>query len=111
MKRIRTPEQIAAEIDKLKAEARTAERRRGAALKRIVTDMRVHDISLAEIRAAIGQTPVAAARKRAKPVAKRPTVRYRDRDGNTWSGRGRPPRWLTDAEARGEQREAYAVRK
>ena len=35
MKRIRTPEQIATEIDKLKAEARTAERRRGAALKRI----------------------------------------------------------------------------
>lgn len=111
MKRIRTPEQIAAEIDKLKAEARTAERRRAAALKRIVADLRTHDLSLADVRAALGQKPAAAPRERARQAAKRTAVRYRDREGHTWSGRGRPPRWLTEAEAGGASRESFAVRK
>lgn len=109
MKRIRTPEQIAAEIDRLKAEARTVERRRGAALKRIVADLRTHDLSLADVRAALGQTP--ASRPSRGGARKTATVRYRDRAGNTWSGRGRPPRWLTDAEAGGASRESFAVKK
>jgi DNA-binding protein H-NS len=37
-------------------------------------------------------------------------AKYRDpATGSTWTGRGRAPRWLTDAEARGARREQFAV--
>lgn len=108
MKRIRTPEDIAAEIERLKAEARRIERSRAAAVKRIVADLRAHDISFAELRAAVGATPERPKRRTAPPK-RRPAVRYRDRHGNTWSGRGRPPRWLVEAEAKGASRESFAV--
>jgi DNA-binding protein H-NS len=36
-------------------------------------------------------------------------VKYRDGE-NTWTGRGRPPRWLAAKIAAGARREDYAVR-
>lgn len=37
-------------------------------------------------------------------------AKYRDpASGSTWTGRGRAPRWLTDAEARGSKREQFLV--
>jgi DNA-binding protein H-NS len=29
--------------------------------------------------------------------------------GETWSGRGRPPRWLAEAEAQGKSRDAFLI--
>ena len=36
-------------------------------------------------------------------------IKYRDRGGNTWTGRGTKPRWLTAAIAEGEKVEDFAV--
>jgi DNA-binding protein H-NS len=36
-------------------------------------------------------------------------VKYRGPNGETWSGRGRPARWLAELEARGHKREEYDV--
>ena len=37
-------------------------------------------------------------------------VRYRDPDtGGTWTGNGRIPRWMKEAEARGRNREEFTV--
>jgi DNA-binding protein H-NS len=36
-------------------------------------------------------------------------VKFRDEAGNTWSGRGKTPRWLADAEKAGKKREQFAV--
>jgi DNA-binding protein H-NS len=36
-------------------------------------------------------------------------VKYRGPNGETWSGRGLAPRWLTDLEAKGKKRETYLV--
>ena len=43
--------------------------------------------------------------------AARPTgVKYRNpKTGETWSGRGRPARWITELEAKGQKREKFAV--
>lgn len=36
--------------------------------------------------------------------------KYRDpQTGTTWTGRGRAPRWVTDAEARGVKRESFLI--
>ncbi len=36
-------------------------------------------------------------------------VVYRSPQGETWSGRGRPPRWIVALEAKGHKREKYRV--
>lgn len=35
--------------------------------------------------------------------------KYRDSSGNTWTGRGKPPRWLAAAEATGLNRADYLI--
>ena len=36
-------------------------------------------------------------------------IKYRDEKGNTWTGRGKTPRWLVEAEKLGKTREQFAV--
>jgi DNA-binding protein H-NS len=36
-------------------------------------------------------------------------IKYRDDKGNTWSGRGKTPRWLVTAEKTGKGRDAFKV--
>lgn len=36
-------------------------------------------------------------------------VKFRDARGNTWTGRGKTPRWLAEAEAAGTSRETFKV--
>jgi DNA-binding protein H-NS len=38
------------------------------------------------------------------------TPRYRGPSGETWSGRGRQPRWLTELEATGHQKEEFRIK-
>jgi DNA-binding protein H-NS len=53
----------------------------------------------------------ATGRRGRKPArAKAPTdVKFRSPQGETWSGRGRPPRWIVDLEAKGQKRDKYRV--
>lgn len=60
-------------------------------------------------------TPPAAVKK-AAPVVKiaggkgtGATVKYRGPNGEEWSGRGRPARWITELEAKGKKRADYAA--
>lgn len=39
----------------------------------------------------------------------RSEVRYRNLSGQTWTGRGKPPRWVTDCIQRGESLESLRV--
>jgi DNA-binding protein H-NS len=39
----------------------------------------------------------------------RVAVKYRDKNGNTWTGRGRPARWLVEAEKAGKKRASFLV--
>jgi DNA-binding protein H-NS len=36
-------------------------------------------------------------------------IKYRDDKGNTWTGRGKTPRWLAEAEKAGKNREAFKI--
>lgn len=46
-----------------------------------------------------------------RPAKRRAAARYEGPNGETWSGFGRAPRWLTDLEAAGKSRESYVVAK
>ena len=48
--------------------------------------------------------------RRAHPLAGRKVaVKYRGPQGETWTGRGLAPRWLTALESKGKKRTSYAV--
>jgi DNA-binding protein H-NS len=42
---------------------------------------------------------------------RRVAIKYRDRHGNTWAGRGAQPRWMTEAIKAGAKREDFLVDK
>jgi DNA-binding protein H-NS len=50
-----------------------------------------------------GKTP-------AKKASRKVAVRYRDNAGNTWTGRGKRPGWLTQALASGKSVDDFLIR-
>jgi DNA-binding protein H-NS len=57
-------------------------------------------------KVAVKQTATSQSAAKGKKVA----VRYRDADGNTWTGRGSQPRWLRTAVENGMNLEDFAVK-
>jgi DNA-binding protein H-NS len=50
-------------------------------------------------------------RRAAHPLkGKKAPVKYRGPSGETWSGRGLAPRWLSELEAKGKKRESYLIK-
>lgn len=49
-------------------------------------------------------------RKAAKAPGKKIPPKYINEDGETWTGQGRPPRWITDAQAAGRDINEFKVR-
>jgi len=104
---------IAKEISKLKKKAEALQmRRRKPVLTDIVRSMREYDITPEDIAAAFGKPTaklrigikrVIAAKKVVEPKFRHPQT------GATWTGRGKPPRWLTDAEAAGTPRQTFLI--
>jgi|1185.fasta_scaffold106810_2 DNA-binding protein H-NS len=63
-------------------------------------------ISLADL-AGLGGRKQAGGTKATRSAA---VAKYRNsKTGETWSGRGRPPRWISDLEAKGRKRQEFAV--
>jgi len=116
----RSYEAIRKQIEKLEAQARkleeAAEQKKKQAVAQVVALMKKLGVSLEDMtgarprrtRAAKGGAKKRAAKKGAtrKPVA----PKYRNaKTGETWSGRGRTPRWLAALEAQGKSRDDYRV--
>ena len=59
----------------------------------------------------VGQGPAKATTGKANTDSARKSsaAKYKGPNGEIWSGRGRPARWLTDLEATGRKREEFAV--
>ena len=76
------------------------------AVKAILAMMAKHDVSLGELRAAL-QGGAARKTRVKKPVA----AKFKDpQSGKTWSGRGRTPGWLSEAETAGKQRHDFLIK-
>lgn len=114
---------IEKEINKLQKRSEVLQtKRRKPVIASIVASMREYDIAPEEIAAAFGSAKAAvkgvARRGAAKKVgaasapAKRPVApKYRHpASGDTWSGRGKAPRWLVAAEASGENRTDFLIK-
>ncbi|CAB3840948.1 H-NS histone family protein [Achromobacter mucicolens] len=87
---------------------------RAAALQKIIRQMRDFQISPEDIQAAYAQKKAARLkRKTAQGKGDSRSVvapKYRHPEsGDTWSGRGRAPRWLAAAERAGASREHFLI--
>ena len=111
----KTLAKLTAQIQALQLRAETLRANgRASAVQKIVAQMHEFQISPSDIQAACGATK--SARSKRKKVVERTESRrpvapkYRHPEsGDTWSGRGRAPRWLTAAEKDGASREQFRI--
>lgn len=113
---------IEKEINKLQKKAEVLQtKRRKPVITSIINSMREYDITPEEIIAAYGAgkpARAAGARRkagapaRAAGASKRAVApKYRHpQTGETWSGRGKAPRWLAAEEASGATRESFLIK-
>jgi DNA-binding protein H-NS len=109
-----TLQTIQKRIDALLLQAKRLKRKKTPVLRQIVNLMRAHSISLDEIRAALtgGRKRKSTARKKARRPTRKVAAMYRNpKTGETWSGRGRPARWLAAAEKAGKKRTEFLIKK
>lgn len=106
---------IETQIRKLQARAQALrDKDRKPVIAAIAKQMKAHDISIAEITAALNSKTRGPARGAAKSGAAKPRSKvepkFRNPDtGDTWSGRGRTPRWIVEAEQAGTDRSTFAI--
>ncbi|GMV01817.1 MAG: H-NS histone family protein [Burkholderiaceae bacterium] len=116
----RSYEALRKQIEKLEAQARrlesAAEQKKKQAVAQVVALMKKLGVSLEDMAGARPRRARAAkgaAKKRGakKSAAKKPVAaKFRNgKTGETWSGRGRTPRWLAALEAQGKSRDDYRV--
>ncbi|MFV0283636.1 MAG: H-NS family nucleoid-associated regulatory protein [Castellaniella sp.] len=103
------------EMAKLQKRIQTLQtKQRKPKIAAIVRSMREYDITLEEVSAAFnrkapGRKP--AAPRKTSATAKRvvaPKYRHPETQA-TWTGRGKAPRWISEAEAAGTPRETFLI--
>lgn len=104
---------IEKEISRLQKKAEALQnKRRKPVIASIVSSMREYNITPEEIATAFNtaKTPRKTGRRQTVP-SKRPVApKYRHpKTGETWSGRGKAPRWLAAEEAAGKSRESFLI--
>lgn len=93
------------------AEAKRAEKQEGAKTA-LIEEMTAKAAQLGlSLDALIGKqtAPRTNVRKPRADTGKPVAVKFRGPDDATWSGRGRMPKWLTEAIERGKSKEDFAV--
>ena len=110
--------QIQKQIAKLEQEADGIRKREvGSVIARMKEAIAFYGITAAELGLAggtRGRKPAGAApaKKRGRPAGKKARagkIKFRDEQGNTWTGHGRRPKWYTDAIAAGKTPEQLAA--
>ncbi|HUH40224.1 MAG TPA: H-NS histone family protein [Castellaniella sp.] len=105
------------EINKLQKQMQSLQnKQRAPVIASIVRSMREYDITLEEVTTAFnrrrgGRPATGTARKTAPTAAKRvipPKYRHPQTQA-TWTGRGKAPRWITEAEAQGQTRDSFLI--
>ena len=109
---------LKARIAALQKQLTAAEDSKGPAVRKVRALMKKLGVTVADLT----ETPAAKAAKsgqgRGRPkkwaaapkksAAKIP-VKYRDNNGNAWTGRGKTPKWIVEAETGGKTRESFRV--
>ncbi len=104
---------IEKEIQRLQKQAEALKaKQRAPIIKSIIRDMRDYQITPDEIIAAFNSKPGKTAKVSEDRIKKSVAPKYENpQTGDTWTGRGKPPRWITDAETSGTSRDHFLIDK
>jgi len=112
---------IQTQIQKLQKQASEIKAREfDTTVRDILAKMEAFGISIKDLQAASSKPkgrgrPASKAKAVAKSGAKRKTAgtvvaaKYKGPNGETWSGRGLTPRWLSSLIAQGQSKESFAI--
>jgi len=107
-------EALKAKIAALQKQLVVAENNKAPAIRKVRALMKKLGVTVADL----AEKPAAQKNRKATPKGGRRTgqkaghkipVKYRDADGNAWTGRGKTPKWLVEAEKQGQARESFRV--
>lgn len=103
---INEKQEIEKQINKLKRKMRTLHsRQRRPVITSIIRSMIEYEITPEEIAQAYERRSKSSKSKSTAPA------RFKNPEtGDTWTGRGRPPRWIVDAESKGQHREQFLIK-
>jgi len=102
-------EKIEKEIQKLQRKMRSIKtRQRRPVMNTIVRSMIEYEITPAEIERLYNRQ---IERAKAGGTSKLPPRYKNPETGVTWGGRGRPPKWIVEAEAQGRSRDEFLIEK
>lgn len=101
----RSLKMIRKRIKTLRAQATRIEWKSTEGIRAAAKVISKYNLSLDDLKQAM------AAKGRGSPLAgHKVPVKFRDKDGNTWTGRGRPPLWLVAYEKSGRKRDSLLVK-
>jgi DNA-binding protein H-NS len=92
-------------ITALQKQLAAAENSKAPAVRQVKALMKKLGVSVADLADPLAEKRVKGVKKTSQKVA----VKYRDANGNTWTGRGKTPRWIADTEKAGKRREEYLI--
>ena len=112
---------LKARIDQLQKQLAAAEAHKAPAIKKVRALMKKLGVSLSDLTAGTAEsarrgrpskTTAAGSANGTKPRQARGKVaiKYRDDKGNAWTGRGKTPRWMVEAEKSGKTRESFKIK-
>jgi DNA-binding protein H-NS len=118
-----TAQALRQKISDLQKRLADLESNKVANIKKVKALMDKLGVTPADLTTVPGSAPATASaaapatRRRRKRSARRAgsgrrvPVKYQDGQGQTWSGRGKTPRWLVKAEAAGKTRDQFLVKR
>jgi len=103
------------ELEKLKTNVereltRTIERDKKAAIGAAQKAAREHGFDLHEVVGAEKPAKVTKSKKKPKTVVTPPKYRHPENPEVTWTGKGRQPKWIKEAEAAGRSRDEFLIK-
>ena len=103
------------ELEKLKTDVeraleRTIERDRKAAISAAQKVAKDHGFDLEEIAAGTAQSKPRKRKKKASGSIGKPMYRHPEKPEVTWTGKGRQPVWIKEAEAAGRSRDEFLIK-
>ena len=108
---------LKARIAQLQKQLTAAQNNKAPAIKKVKALMKKLGVTVADLTGGEAQPKGRPGRKPGKAAKKGPkrggkvAIKYRDDKGNTWTGRGKTPRWLTAAEKAGTKRDQFLIKK
>ena len=107
---------IQARIAELQKKAKALETKVKPGVDKVVALIKKHKLTLSDFKHALSGKagrPAKGANKTkrvSKLKGKKAPVKFKDANGNKWTGRGRAPLWIQAAEKAGKERSSFAVK-